>query len=103
MAKRPTARSEARETATISNPPRAPREAAAPTAIDINRERQDEPLDSGIARPDGSPSEEDIRRRAYQRYLERGGGHGQDFDDWLEAERELRENTTSVSNRDSEN
>jgi hypothetical protein len=37
------------------------------------------------------PSEEDIRMRAYHRYLERGGGHGLDFDDWLEAERELRE------------
>jgi hypothetical protein len=36
------------------------------------------------------PSEEDIRMRAYQRYLERGAGHGQDFDDWLEAERELK-------------
>jgi hypothetical protein len=36
------------------------------------------------------PSEEDIRSRAYRRYLERGGGHGQDFDDWLEAERELK-------------
>jgi hypothetical protein len=37
------------------------------------------------------PSEQDIRMRAYQRYLERGGGHGADFDDWLEAERELRQ------------
>ena len=37
------------------------------------------------------PSEEDIRLRAYHRYLERGGGHGQDHDDWLEAERELKE------------
>ena len=36
------------------------------------------------------PSEEDIRLRAYQRYLERGAGDGQDFDDWLEAERELK-------------
>jgi hypothetical protein len=36
------------------------------------------------------PSEEDIRLRAYHRYLERGGGHGRHFDDWLEAERELR-------------
>ena len=36
-----------------------------------------------------SPSEEDIRLRAYQRYLERGGGHGMEFEDWLEAEREL--------------
>jgi Protein of unknown function (DUF2934) len=37
------------------------------------------------------PSEEDIRLRAYHRYLERGGEHGTHFDDWLEAERELRE------------
>jgi hypothetical protein len=36
------------------------------------------------------PSDEDIRVRAYHRYLERGGGHGQDFEDWLEAERELK-------------
>jgi hypothetical protein len=38
------------------------------------------------------PSEEDIRVRAYQRYLQRGGGHGLDFDDWLHAERELKAN-----------
>ena len=36
------------------------------------------------------PSKEDIRLRAYQRFLERGGGHGMDFEDWLEAERELK-------------
>ena len=30
------------------------------------------------------------RMRAYHRYLERGGGDGMDFADWLEAERELR-------------
>ena len=40
--------------------------------------------------PSGEPSEEEIRRRAYQRYLERGGGHGLDFEDWVEAERELK-------------
>jgi hypothetical protein len=37
------------------------------------------------------PSEEDIRLRAYHRYLERGGGHGMAFEDWLEAERELKQ------------
>jgi Protein of unknown function (DUF2934) len=36
------------------------------------------------------PSEDDIRVRAYHRYLERGGVHGMAFDDWLEAERELK-------------
>jgi hypothetical protein len=37
------------------------------------------------------PSEEDIRMRAYHRFLQRGGANGMDFDDWLEAERELKE------------
>ncbi len=36
------------------------------------------------------PSEEDIRLRAYHRFLERGGGDGADIEDWVEAERELR-------------
>jgi hypothetical protein len=29
--------------------------------------------------------------RAYQIYVERGGADGQDAEDWLQAERELRE------------
>jgi len=38
----------------------------------------------------GRPSEDDVRVRAYQRYLERGATHGNDVDDWVEAERELK-------------
>ena len=37
-----------------------------------------------------TPSNEEIAEAAYRRYLERGGQHGRDFDDWLEAERSLR-------------
>ena len=37
-----------------------------------------------------APTEDEIRHRAYHRYLQRGGGDGMDFDDWLEAERELK-------------
>jgi len=33
--------------------------------------------------------EERIRRRAYEMHLERGGEPGHDFEDWLQAEREL--------------
>jgi hypothetical protein len=40
--------------------------------------------------PSDDPSYDDIAREAYLRYLSRGGDHGRDFDDWLEAERELR-------------
>ncbi|MGB9242159.1 MAG: DUF2934 domain-containing protein [Candidatus Acidiferrales bacterium] len=37
------------------------------------------------------PTQEEIELRAYQIYFERGGAHGHDVDDWLEAERELYE------------
>jgi DUF2934 family protein len=50
-----------------------------------------------VPRPNGQsgpaevdPTEDDIRLRAYHRYLERGGEHGGDFDDWVEAEKDLR-------------
>jgi hypothetical protein len=36
------------------------------------------------------PTYEQIAEAAYQRYLSRGGGDGMDFEDWLEAERDLR-------------
>ena len=36
------------------------------------------------------PSHNEIAEVAYQRYLSRGGAHGQDVNDWMEAERELR-------------
>jgi hypothetical protein len=36
------------------------------------------------------PSEEDIRLRAYQKYLDRGADHGRHLEDWMEAESELR-------------
>ena len=35
------------------------------------------------------PAHTDIANRAYELFLERGCQHGQDWDDWLTAEREL--------------
>jgi len=35
------------------------------------------------------PTHDDIARRAYELYLERGGQDGADVDDWLRAEQEL--------------
>jgi hypothetical protein len=40
---------------------------------------------------ESSPTHEEIELRAYQIYIERGGAHGQDVEDWLQAERELVE------------
>jgi Protein of unknown function (DUF2934) len=39
------------------------------------------------------PTHDEIARRAYQLYEERGGEHGRDWDDWFQAERELRQST----------
>ena len=38
---------------------------------------------------ENSATIEEIRCRAYQIYLERGGQHGRDLDDWLQAKREF--------------
>jgi len=46
--------------------------------------------EQGIAIAPPEPTEDDIRNRAYHRYLERGGSHGGDFDDWVEAEKDLK-------------
>ena len=38
-----------------------------------------------------------VARRAYEIYQRRGGNHGADLDDWLEAERELRPGPSDVT------
>jgi hypothetical protein len=88
MAKRPSARSKVTTPADPAQPaPPKPKRVRAAKAADSA-------ADKAGGTPAG-PSVDDIRRRAYERYLERGGNHGQHFDDWLEAERELRANLKS--------
>ena len=38
-----------------------------------------------------------IARRAYEIYQNRGGNHGADLDDWLEAERQLKRGPSDVT------
>jgi hypothetical protein len=49
--------------------------------------------DKGSAANNGGrqPSHDEIAQAAYFRHLNRGGSGGDEFDDWVEAERELRE------------
>ena len=35
--------------------------------------------------------QQEIAQRAYEIFLSRGGNHGSDFEDWLQAEREVSE------------
>jgi len=54
--------------------------------------RQRTNADRSSERADDRPTSRDdewIRQRAYERFCERGGEHGRDLEDWLEAEREL--------------
>jgi hypothetical protein len=41
------------------------------------------------------PTQSEIARRAYEIYLARGGSHGCDLEDWLQAERELKARTNA--------
>ena len=63
-----------------SRPEGAPQAAGDTTASNIDRER--------------------LAARAYELYLARGGADGQDMEDWLAAERELRQGAVS-SHQDS--
>ncbi len=45
--------------------------------------------DMGEASVGNAERDEDIRRRAYEIYLEGGEQPGRELDDWLQAEREL--------------
>jgi hypothetical protein len=51
---------------------------------------RDAAADATAQTPGYEPREEDIRARAYERYVERGRADGHDVSDWLDAERELR-------------
>ena len=50
---------------------------------------------NGAAEPFNDPDA--VARRAYEIYQSRGGDHGADLDDWLEAERQLRPGPSDVT------
>ena len=43
------------------------------------------------------PTPAEIRERAFEIHIERGGIHGCDLDDWLQAQRELQEKYNNTS------
>jgi hypothetical protein len=49
-----------------------------------------EPASTGSTGASDAQARERIAARAYELYLQRGGGPGRETDDWLEAERELQ-------------
>jgi Protein of unknown function (DUF2934) len=94
MAKKKTAEEDPR-TGNTDAPPAGARRRSSPRrtadAATTSEEVQLAVARDTFAQVRDTPSYDDIAEAAYRRYLNRGGGHGMDFDDWVAAERELRE------------
>lgn len=56
----------------------------------IARDTANDMPGQGDASATSPPTYDQIAEAAYHRYLQRGGQHGRDFDDWIDAERSLR-------------
>jgi hypothetical protein len=89
-AAKPRSRAKSKSTDVVSSDTAVANDAADPTYLSPSPDPATVPVSATESVSMASePSEEDIRLRAYHRYLERGGGHGMDFEDWLEAKRDL--------------
>jgi hypothetical protein len=53
----------------------------------------------GNGSPDGFSDFDSIARRAYEIYQGRGASDGADLDDWLEAERQIRQGRAEFTSR----
>jgi hypothetical protein len=53
-----------------------------------------------VLRMPGSDARDEVARRAYEIFLSRGSDHGRDFEDWLQAEREVSERRRETTNRE---
>jgi len=65
-------------------------------SVAIPNRKNIQPLEfsSDSGRPN---TENDIRRRAYELYEKRGRSEGHALDDWLQAEREMRNHRVAVA------
>jgi hypothetical protein len=57
----------------------------------ITRRELESQTKARIVSPVLRPSDDQVRRRAFEIHVQRGGIRGCDLDDWLEAEKELTE------------
>jgi Protein of unknown function (DUF2934) len=78
-----------------ATPRRTTKRAPAAAPVDVASVTAIEPISSAAdmgnvsAESQYQPTYDDIAQKAYERYLKRGGTDGRDFEDWIEAEREL--------------
>ena len=82
-----------RETDAVLDRPAGPQGQAGPEVSSQASPGSNAGEAAGASRPAGSepePTIDQIAQRAFEIYQSRGGSDGQDMDDWLQAERELR-------------
>jgi hypothetical protein len=72
------------------------------TAADGNGAAANSAVATGIGHAQGDSLDDRIRQRAYEIYLARGYSNGNELDDWLEAERQLRAAPSHVDGRASD-
>ena len=86
-------------TETVTEPTEA--RTASPVEDRVETRTDERVVESVAVRDDAAsePSEEEIRRRAYELYLSRGGVDGDDVSDWLAAERLVRSNASRSDGR----
>jgi hypothetical protein len=77
--------------------PRAPRKRTSAAPRPKNQNGDTRHAASPDASPGAGPTHSEIAEAAYHKYLSRQGGGGSEFDDWLEAERDLRSRSPSNS------
>ncbi|HEX9816382.1 MAG TPA: DUF2934 domain-containing protein [Candidatus Thermoplasmatota archaeon] len=75
----------------IASTPRTVTSAREPNPTDAYAATFSPTKATGTGTRESSPTEDEIRRRAYEIYQSRGGEPGRESEDWAQAERELRE------------
>ena len=73
----------------MAKSPRTTKSASPSTPRVTTAKKSPAPDATRASTPNGS-QEDAIARRAYEIYQARGGDHGADVEDWLQAEREIR-------------
>ena len=80
----------------MAKSPRTTKPASPPTPKATTPKKSPAPDATRASTPNGS-DDNAIARRAYEIYQARGGDHGADIEDWLQAEREIRSRRTGAS------
>lgn len=72
-----------------------PKQATEPAEISDGVIANGDSQNASSVKNGGSPTFEQIQRRAYELFVARGGAHGGDLADWLAAEHELTANSAT--------